>query len=86
MIAFFRRASNGLDGRAGISIAGTRFPHRGQSPYGAALLSHTEKKHQDGLEKSSLSLSLSNFIIIVPAGKECHFLKKLLLLLLLLQL
>lgn len=53
-----RRASNGLDGRAGLSTAGAHFPHLGQSPYGAALLSHTEKQHQDGLEKSSFSLTL----------------------------
>lgn len=36
----FRRASNGLDGRAGISAAGAHLLHLGQSPYGAALLSH----------------------------------------------
>lgn len=38
-----RRASNGLDGPTGISTVGAHFPHLGQSPYGAALLSHTEK-------------------------------------------
>lgn len=42
-----RRVSNGLDGPTGISTVGAHFPHLGQSPYGAALLSHTEKQHQD---------------------------------------
>lgn len=62
-----RRASNGLNGPTGISTVGAHFPHPGQSPYGAALLSHTEKQHQDRcLEKSSLS-NLCKEIISVPA-------------------
>lgn len=65
-----RRASNGLDGPTGISTVGAHFPHLGQSPYGAALLSHTEKQHQDrSLEKSSLS-NLFKAIISVPAEKK----------------
>lgn len=43
-----RRGSNGLEGATGISTDGAHFPHLGQSPYGAALPSHTEKQYQDG--------------------------------------
>lgn len=65
-----RRVSNGLNGPAGISTVGAHFPHLGQSPYGAALLSHTEKQHQDW-RKSSLSRSnLFKAIISVSAEEN----------------
>lgn len=38
--------SSGLKGSTGISTDGAHFPHVGQSPYGAPLLSGTEKQHQ----------------------------------------
>jgi len=53
-----RRTSNGLNGPSGIFTVGVHFPQIGQSPYGAALLSHTEKQHQDCLPQEKLSLEL----------------------------
>lgn len=67
-----RRASNGLDGPTGISTVGAHFPHLGQSPYGAALLSHTEQQHQDCLPGGKLSLSnlFKPIISISAEGKK----------------
>lgn len=48
----------------GFLLLGLIFPHLGQSPYGAALLSHTEKQHQDcppGEKARSLNLFKSNY-------------------------
>ncbi len=74
-----RQVSNGLNSPTGIFSVGAHFPHLGRSPYGAALLSHTEKQHRDCCpEKSSLA-NLLNAIMSLPLlsahglSQSCHF-------------
>lgn len=56
-----------MDGPTGISTAGAHFPHLGQSPYGAPLLSHTEKQHQDHMQERKALSNLFKAIISVSA-------------------